>query len=184
MSGLDVPWALGELRAFLRSSDQVAHQNAPGDSVVVIGTYQRESDDLVAGRAQVVEQIIDRVLPDWRGNERRTSDQRRERWVFLREQASRAAAELERAEELRARLGDDAPHLDAGQMHPWVWDGARSLWQSGHYGEAVTAAAKKLNAETQSKVGRRDLGETKAVPRDLQPEPGRAWQGTAPARGP
>jgi uncharacterized protein (TIGR02391 family) len=45
-------------------------------------------------------------------------------------------------------------------MHHWVWEGARSLWQSGHFGEAVEAAAKMLNAETQNKVGRRDLSET------------------------
>ncbi len=37
---------------------------------------------------------------------------------------------------------------------------ARSLWQSGHYREAVTAASVKVNAETQNKLGRRDLSET------------------------
>ncbi|UZI27229.1 TIGR02391 family protein [Streptomyces sp. VB1] len=45
-------------------------------------------------------------------------------------------------------------------MHRWVWDGARPLWRSGHFREAVTAAARKVDAETQNKVGRRDVSET------------------------
>jgi hypothetical protein len=45
-------------------------------------------------------------------------------------------------------------------MHPWIWDGARSLWNSQHYREAVQAAAIKLNAETQNKAGRSDISET------------------------
>jgi hypothetical protein len=44
-------------------------------------------------------------------------------------------------------------------MHSWAWDGARALWQSGHLREAVTAAAKMVNLETQKKVGRRDISE-------------------------
>jgi uncharacterized protein (TIGR02391 family) len=41
-----------------------------------------------------------------------------------------------------------------------VWSGAKSLWQSGHFRSAVEDAAKKVNAETQNKVGRRDVSET------------------------
>jgi hypothetical protein len=62
--------------------------------------------------------------------------------------------------EIRENLGEDAPDLNASNTHRWVWDGARSLWQSGHFAEAVEAAARKLNAETQNKVGRRDISET------------------------
>ncbi|MFD8580830.1 TIGR02391 family protein [Streptomyces virginiae] len=39
--------------------------------------------------------------------------------------------------------------------------GARPLWQSGHFREAVTAAARKVNAETQNKLGRKDASETR-----------------------
>uniref|UniRef100_A0AAU2K4M9 TIGR02391 family protein n=1 Tax=Streptomyces sp. NBC_00049 TaxID=2903617 RepID=A0AAU2K4M9_9ACTN len=45
-------------------------------------------------------------------------------------------------------------------MHPWTWEGARPLWQSGHFREAVTAAAaRKINAEAQNKLGRKDISE-------------------------
>jgi hypothetical protein len=66
---------------------------------------------------------------------------------------------LQRQDEIRLKLGDDAPQLDASHLHPWVWDSARSLWQSGHYREAIGAAAIKLNSETQNKIGRRSLSE-------------------------
>lgn len=65
-----------------------------------------------------------------------------------------------REDEIRANLGEDAPEISAANLHPWVWSGARSLWQSGHYVQAVRDAATKLNAETQNKVGRRDVSET------------------------
>jgi hypothetical protein len=69
-------------------------------------------------------------------------------------------AQLERGEEVAARLGDTAPRLSAGTMHPWIWDAARSLWGSGHRAEAVRAASVKVNAEAQNKARVRDKSET------------------------
>lgn len=42
-----------------------------------------------------------------------------------------------------------------------MWDRAQALRRSSHFREAVTAAARKVNAETQNKVARRDVRETK-----------------------
>lgn len=83
------------------------------------------------------------------------------RWARHREASIRAREELVRQEEIDQNLGDNAPQISARNLHPWVWSGAQSLWQSGHYRSAVEDAAKKVNAETQNKVGRRDLSETK-----------------------
>jgi hypothetical protein len=69
-------------------------------------------------------------------------------------------AQLTRQAEIEEKLGDNAPRMNAGNLHHWVWEGARSLWQSGHLREAVVAAAIKLNAETQNKLGVRDCSET------------------------
>lgn len=149
MSAIDTAWAINELEAFVHASGTE-------------GIYQRLSDELVAEHAHVAELILDRVIPGWRAKEDLRSQELRayEPWGHLRDCASRGIAALRRQEELRQKLGDDAPLISAARLHPWVWEGARSLWQSGHYRSAVEDAAKKLNAETQNKVGRRDVSET------------------------
>lgn len=149
MSALDTVWAIGELEAFVHASGSD-------------GMYQREGDEVVAKHAHVAEQILDRVLPGWRAREDQRPKKLREYepWGFLRDSASRGITALKRQDELREKLGDDAPQISAGNLHPWIWDGARSLWQSGHYRSAVEDAAKKLNAEAQNRVGRRDVSES------------------------
>ncbi|MFG2485027.1 TIGR02391 family protein [Streptomyces virginiae] len=111
--------------------------------------------------AHVVEQILDRVLPEWKTTVDATGNKRVNRWVQHLEAVQPADASLALDAEVRERLGDNAPLLSARAMHPWVWEGARALWRSGHFWEAVTAAARQVDAETQNKVGRRDLNETK-----------------------
>ncbi len=114
----------------------------------------------IAASAQIIEQILDRVLPRWRTEVPDDRNKRVNRWCQHQEAVHRADAVLLRDAEVRERLGDNAPQLSAAAMHPWVWEGARALWQSGHFREAVTAAAKKVNAETQNRVSRRDASET------------------------
>lgn len=85
--------------------------------------------------------------------------------------ALRATEAIEREQEIRENLGENAPEISAANLHPWVWGGAKSLWQSGHYRSAVEDAAKKVNAETQNKVGRRDLSETKLFQESFSDKP-------------
>jgi Protein of unknown function (Hypoth_ymh) len=69
------------------------------------------------------------------------------------------------------------PDLSAASMHPWVWDGAQSLWASAHFREAVSAAAVKVNAETQNKVDRKEVSEVKLFQEVFSlnaPEPGKS----------
>jgi len=112
-------------------------------------------EDIVAAAA-VVERILDRVEPGWRAS-LNTPRSRWDRWDDHVHAAQRVRALLSREAELREKLGEDAPQLDANKLHYWIWDGARSLWHSGHYREAVAGAAIKLNAETQNKLGRTDI---------------------------
>ncbi len=155
MSDLNVDWALAELDKFI---DQTVMTNASTPNILTLQSKTAASGDEVAKQAQVVEQILDRVIPSWR---ELYNDTRQNRWTGHREAAIRAREEIVRREEVRKNLGDDAPEISAARLHPWVWSGAASLWQSGHYRSAVEDAAKKVNAETQNKVGRRDVGETK-----------------------
>lgn len=152
MTGINVEWAVEELSKFINHTEMVV-SGTPG----VSGMVYRSSEDEIAAQAQIVEIILDRATPRWRVVvPQRSYDE----WEQLRESALRAREQLLRQEEIRKNLGEDAPELSAAKLHPWVWDGASSLWQSGHFREAVEGAIRKLNAETQNKLGRRDVSET------------------------
>lgn len=158
MTGINVEWALGELDKFIQQT-VMTNDSFAGNGVAYFSNKSSTAaaDAEVAQQAQVVEKIFDRVIPGWRTDiELRKSN----RWTRHREAAIRAKAELERQEEIRKNLGDDAPELSAAKLHPWVWDGASSLWKSRHFREAVEGSIRKLNAETQNKLGRRDVSET------------------------
>ncbi len=73
-------------------------------------------------------------------------------------------------------LAPDSPSLEADGLHPWVWDAARTFWESEHYRAAVHAAATSVNAHLQNKLGRRDLSDAKLVQEafsDKAPEAGK-----------
>ncbi|QEA29483.1 restriction endonuclease [Microbacterium sp. CBA3102] len=160
MTALDTDWATTPLRAFIHATDQVAYDNS-GGGMVVLGSHQRVPDAQAAEHAYVAEQILDRVLPEWRSAEGTNGEAKgKARWKHLRDWAGRGIAALERETELREKLGDTAPRVSAGDFHPWIWGGAASLWQSAHYREAIEGAIKKLNAEMQNKLRRRDLSES------------------------
>lgn len=154
---MNTEWAIEQLDDFIRATT-VTYVPSPPNSVGFHRYKTATSEDEVVKRAQVVEQILDRVVPDW-GSQIKRKD--RQKWSVHYEASVRARETLLRADEVRKNLGEDAPDLSAAELHPWIWSGAKSLWRSGHYREAVEGAIKKLNAETQNKVGRRDLSETK-----------------------
>lgn len=154
---MDEEWALEQLRLLVKLTRLVQPSNKNG--VVYLGDHASPAApraEIVAS-AQVVEKILDRVLPRWRAE---IPLDEKGRWQQHREAAQRAVVEIESRAELAAKLGDNAPSLNAGGLHPWAWEAARSLWQSGHFREAVRAAAVKINAETQNKLDRRDTSET------------------------
>lgn len=155
MAKLNHEWAIKEIDLFLRATDQVGYDNS-GSGVVIFGTHMRGSKTEASQRAHVVEQILDRVLPGW-NSDRPEKDSK---FAWLRDQAARAKAALLRAEELADNLGDNAPDMDAANLHPWAWENGKSYWNNGHYHQAVMQAAIRVNAETQAKLGRMDVSET------------------------
>lgn len=149
-------WAIEQLDDFIEATSVTYVPSPPGTAGFHSYKTAASEDDVVR-RAQVVEQILDRVVPGWRSDIKKKD---RQAWSAHYEAAVRAREALVRADEVRQNLGEDAPDLSAAELHPWIWSGAKSLWQSGHYREAVEGATKKLNAETQNILGRRDLSET------------------------
>ena len=155
---MNAEWAIAELDKFIKMTVMRNGSGSSGGvSVITSHNSTAASDSDVTKQAQVVEKILDRVIPDWRTN---IANSENNRWTRHREAAIRAREELLRAEETRENLGENEPELSAAELHPWIWSGASSLWQSDHFREAVEGAIKKLNAETQNKVGRRDVSES------------------------
>jgi hypothetical protein len=159
VTGINVEWAQEQLTRFLQLTELYRPPDPPGVVIFSAQMSNRGSEAEIIEQAQVIEQLLDRVLPRWRTEVPDRENKRVNRWIQHREAAQRAQAVLYRQAEVRANLGDGAPELSAASMHPWVWDGARSLWSSGHFYDAVGAAARKVNAEVQNKLGRRDLSE-------------------------
>lgn len=150
---MNIEWVISHLDEFISLTEVVPH---PEPHVFEISV--RGSKGEIVSQAQVAEKILARVLPKWR-TEIASSQYRR--WSQDHEAAIRARAEVCRKQEIEDNLGENAPTISADNLHPWVWIGAKPLWQSGHFRSAVEDVAKKVNAETQNKVERRDISETK-----------------------
>lgn len=151
---LDTEWAIKEIDKILTLTDQIPYDNT-GRRTVVLGTHARGSETEISQQKYVVEKILDQVLPGWA----RESPKQDQNYDWLRDQASRAKSALERSAELAENLGDNAPDMDASNLHPWAWERGKSLWNTGHHHEAVMQAAILVNAETQSKLARMDVSE-------------------------
>jgi uncharacterized protein (TIGR02391 family) len=150
-------YATEKLKEFLTAA---RIERASGVLGPVVYRFARPQAEAQAA-AQIAEQIFDRVLPGWR-----TADWEQPRHQPMwreREAAHRALAQLKSEQELIDNLGDGAPQLSASTLHPWVWDSARTLWSSLHFLEAVAAAAKSINAQTQTKLARRDASDLKLL---------------------
>jgi uncharacterized protein (TIGR02391 family) len=67
--------------------------------------------------------------------------------------ADRGLGMLVDLDDVATRLRPEAPSLPADQLHPWVWDAARTFWDAGAHAVAVEQAAKSITAHTQQKTG-------------------------------
>ncbi|MFV6030812.1 TIGR02391 family protein [Streptomyces sp. NPDC056264] len=162
-------WAVEQLALFLSLTEDYGRPRGR----YAVGAEVTEED--ILGQAHVIEQIFDRVEPEWLERQSLSFNPNM-RWNGHRETAIRVRAAILRDAEIRENLGDNAPRLSASSLHPWVWDGAMSLWQSGHFREAITAAARKVNAETQNKLMLRRPSEVSLFNQSFSADPARAGQ--------
>jgi uncharacterized protein (TIGR02391 family) len=94
--------------------------------------------------------------------------------AIARNQVQRALGILADLDEWAIRLAPDAPTLVADRFHPWIWDAARTFWDSRHYRAAVHAAASSINAHTQTKLGRTDIADDKVMQEAFSDKPAEA----------
>jgi hypothetical protein len=134
---------------------------AAGDMVLGDPRLVDLHDDIV-GRIPIVEQIADKIWPLWRARLPKNAGEGFDYEPFLNT-ANQVLVRLDRKKELEENLGEQGPALSAPAMHIDVWEASKSLWRNGHFGEAVTAAARSVNAALQAKVNRRDISETRLI---------------------
>lgn len=137
--------------------------------IVVVGAKNLDQDDTSSAvrLEPVVREILKRLDPE-------LADVKIDAWenwgqtldavnVGLGTIAAREACEVE--------LAADIPVLAADQFHRWVWQAARTLWDSAHYRHAVQAAATAINDHAQNKLGRRDVADTQLMQEAFSPSP-------------
>ncbi|WP_097966321.1 TIGR02391 family protein [Streptomyces sp. or20] len=160
MTQINREWAISKLSDYIEVASITFVPDGPG----TIGFWSFELDKprpQVQAATQIIEQVLDRVLPGWRTAEWKKPE--RQPFWREREAAHRAIAQLEAEQELADNLGSGAPQLDASTLHPWVWGSVQGLWGSGHYRQAVGVASVAVNAQSQAKLGRKDLSESKLL---------------------
>ncbi len=144
---MDREWVARELSEFI-------------ERATVPRAYQDDTD--LQARYAVVQKILDRTIPNWPAQLEHNAPTG-SRWWNVVQMCLRARSLIERHDEIETALGVAAPVLSSASLHPWVWEAARTYWETEHYSDAVSAAAKSLNARLQQKLGRRDVSEGKLV---------------------
>jgi hypothetical protein len=168
---MNTPWAIGELNYFIlrcqkhkADYDQAGIERAHRDPAITA-----VHDDII-GRMPIVEQIADQTWPGWRDRLHKPVGLE---WEYepLAQIAKQVLQLLIRKDELERNLGETGPALSAVTMHRDVWEASKSLWRNGHFGEAVSAAGKSVNAMLQAKVSRREISDAKLVSECFSLEP-------------
>lgn len=152
--GVNFKQACGELGSFIHLT--VMHWKS--DECGIPRQNPRGSTDGIVRQREIVAKLPNRAMIEWR-EEARPIEPNGNEWFPMCEVVIRSRIALSQEKELCESLGDSAPEASASKLHFGIWESASSLWQSGHYREAVEVAIKKLNAETQNKLGRRDVSE-------------------------
>jgi uncharacterized protein (TIGR02391 family) len=159
VAGLNTEWAITELRTFVAECQSHTNLwiNQHGNS-----TQKQALHDSIKGRMPIVQQIAVRA---WTGGLPQLSKRAPMGWEYepALDLAQKTLAQLERREELAENLGDVGPAFHAASLHRDVWEAAQAPWRNGHFGDAVRAAARSVNAQLQARVGRRDESEAKLV---------------------
>ena len=146
---MDRPWMIERLNAFIELVDQ---------SLTLGNPYRAERKALQRKLQEsdpVIREVLNAVRPGL-GDYRKSAISG---WSVARTAAQSAIGILREQDDLRARLAPDSPTLPADSLHSWIWDAARTFWESRHYAQAVEQSWKSINAHLQNKVGRRDLSD-------------------------
>ncbi|MFD4764015.1 hypothetical protein ACFWOJ_35855 [Streptomyces sp. NPDC058439] len=111
MTQINREWAIAKLKNFLDVAS-IRFVPNPAGAIGISGWQLDNPVDEVQAAAQIVEQILDRVVPEWRSAPWRKPE--RQPYRRERQATTRAIAQLEAEQELIDNLGSGAPYFDAG----------------------------------------------------------------------
>ncbi len=98
----------------------------------------------------LIQEISKRVSPDI---DPRWFEEKKRNWIWQAKATSEdLIGELDLITIHQDIIGPAGPALVAEGLHPWIWNAAVSLWDSGHYKQAVENAWNALVKETQIKT--------------------------------
>jgi hypothetical protein len=156
---------------------KIDHYRDLHEQMRLLGTGDEQTYSQLAGEADdtdgairqlepAVEVIMDAVDPELsnytRGDPEDGWKSSADRWWdSARRAAHRALGLHTHAAEAKRRMRPDAPDLLADQLHPWVWEPARPMWEAGSLQAAVLHAAQSINARLQQKVHRFNASESR-----------------------
>lgn len=123
-----------------------------------------ELDDWFKQRQPLVQRIGKLFAIQANSFSRYTGSGHKYPWMGTRDALLRLRGELRQREE-RQRLFPEpiGPRARADQLHPWVWDAARHLWDDEHRRVAVGNAATALEVMLKAKLGREDVSGARLV---------------------
>jgi len=167
--GMDTDWMRERLNKYLSlCEDLSAHQGANG--------YEWDSrckvlNDEATLEIPTVSRIVRTLDPTWVGPLMPPSHISNDGERIVRQ----ALGALRDRADWATHLAPESPSLQADQLHPFVWQAASTVWETGEYKMAIQQAAVSLSAHIKAKAGS-TLNERKLVQQVFAPEPPKAGQ--------
>lgn len=171
----DYPWALQELLPFQEAMTAYVNLRSRDGESENQAELNRLHNWIVANQGvprRIIEDVLGLSVPRFASDPLSPMADAYEIQRF----ATEAVTLVERHEEIEEHWSSEVHiEIDADQLHPWVWNAAKDLWSSSHWGEALEASLKVINAKLQEKVGNRALSGVDLV--------NRAWSREDPREG-
>lgn len=167
---MDREWATAQLEVFVEAIGQldqlerIGHLVSDSESQMLrLGNDADETENIVRSHEPIAQLIMEAVEPGL--STYKSADSAPEnlalatRWRPAKNAALRALGLVRTGVEAKQQLRLDAPDLVADQLHAWVWEAARPMWEAGSLPTAVLNAAKAINLRLQQKLGRHDISD-------------------------
>jgi len=167
----DYEWADHYLTEY--HGDLTAYFNRRNSGEEVTGDLSQLKSDLIANQGpvrRIAEDVLGEPVPRFGEPSNESGNYEHHRMI------SEALVMIRKKHEMDTNWSPEVTiDIDVESLHPWVWNASEDLWASDHWGQALEAAIKVINAKLQERVGRRDISGVDLV--------NQAWSRAGPSPG-